>query len=90
MIINEAANNTLVNRSKDVAYNLIEGMERTTNRGEATVNSLLKTLKKGGLYEVSPFDHMNAKVHVLYQKIENLSINSCNPYNPCYSRSSFM
>lgn len=30
---------------------------------------------KGGMYEVSNFDHMNAKVDSLAQKIDNLSIN---------------
>lgn len=36
--------------------------------------SAKSTPKTGGLYEVNVFDHMNAKVDALYQKIDSLSI----------------
>lgn len=33
-----------------------------------------KTRKKGGMHEVSNFDHMIVNVDVLYKKLDNLSI----------------
>lgn len=33
-----------------------------------------KALLNGGIYEVSSFDNINAKLDVLYQKLDNLSI----------------
>lgn len=39
-----------------------------------------KSPQKGGFYEGSPFDHMNAKVDAMYHKIENLSISPTRTY----------
>lgn len=39
---------------------------RTITSGEANMLSLKNPHKKGGIYEVSAFIHMNAKVEALY------------------------
>lgn len=63
-----------MNRSKDVAYNLIEDMAKNYHSWGSTCEINVKSSKTCGLYEVNPFVHMNAKVDALYQKIENISI----------------
>lgn len=53
--------------------------QKTTIHGEASEKKITKAPGKGGLYEVSLFNHMNAKVYAFYQKIKNLSIMSFVP-----------
>lgn len=65
----------LMNCSNDIAYNLIEDMEKNHHLwGNAREITAKEAPQKGGLYEVSHFDHMNDKIYALSQKIENLRI----------------
>lgn len=65
-----------MNSLQEVAYNLIDDMEKNHHLWGNFWEKSVKAPQKGGLYEVGQFDHMNVKVDTLYQKIENLIVAS--------------
>lgn len=74
MNLDPAAGGTLMNSPQDVACNLIEDMVKNHNSWGNTQEKMAKAPQKGMIYEVWLFDHMNAKVDTLYQKIKNLRV----------------
>ena len=67
MTLYVASSAHLVNSPQDVAYNLIKEMDKNhPSRGSVRQVAAKYTPKIGGLYEVSVFHPMNAKVDALY------------------------
>jgi hypothetical protein len=56
------------------AYQLIESMAHNHYQWGSKRTSIEKPPTKGGMYELSSLDHVNAKVDALTQKIDNLTI----------------
>lgn len=73
MIINVAGGGGLTNKDFDDAYALVEEMERHHNLQGSEHGSVDEILKKGGLYNVSVLDHINAKVDAYFKN--NISVN---------------
>ena len=69
-----AAGSTLMDKPYNEAYQLIESMTHNHYQWGSERTSVEKPQPKGGMYELSSFDHVNAKVDALTQKIENLTI----------------
>lgn len=68
MTLNPASDEVHMNIPQDVAYNLIEEMEKNNHsRGNVRQVASKPSPKTDGLYKVSAFDHMIAKVGDLYQ-----------------------
>lgn len=63
-----------MNTSKDAVYTFNQDMVKNHNLWGSDCELTTKAPQKGGLYKVSPFDHMNAKLVALYQKIKSISI----------------
>ncbi|CAK8537518.1 unnamed protein product [Lathyrus sativus] len=61
---------------RDVAYNPIKDMAKNHHSWGNAEEKSVKAPQKGGLYEISQFDHMNVKVDTLYQNLENLTVAS--------------
>lgn len=76
MALDAAVGGALMNSPQDVGYNLIEDMTKNHHSWRNAREISVKSPQKGGLYEVSQFDHMNAKVDALYQKLESFPIAS--------------
>jgi hypothetical protein len=56
------------------AYQLIENMAQNHYQWGSERAAIEKSNTKGGMYEVSGIDHVNAKVDALTQKIESLTL----------------
>ncbi|XP_050878148.1 uncharacterized protein LOC127081964 [Lathyrus oleraceus] len=56
------------------AYQLIESMAQNHYQWGSERTSIEKPPTRGGMYEISSLDHVNAKVDALTQNIENLTI----------------
>ncbi|KAK2393252.1 hypothetical protein QL285_055218 [Trifolium repens] len=70
-----SAGGALMDKPFKEAYELIENMAQNHYQWGSERTPVEKTQPKGGMYEVSSFDHMNAKVDALTQKIDNLTVN---------------
>lgn len=76
MTIDASAGKALMNKTFADAYALIESMAPNHYQQGSEHTLIEKTQPKGGMYEVSSFDHTNSKVDALIQKIDNLIITS--------------
>ncbi|KAI5397458.1 hypothetical protein KIW84_063322 [Lathyrus oleraceus] len=56
------------------AYQLIENMAQNHCQWGGERTPVEKSQTKGGMYEISSLDHVHAKVDVLVQKLDNLTI----------------
>lgn len=74
MTINVIVGGALMNKPYEEAYQLIENMAQNHYQWGAERVKVEKTQQKGGMFEVNGFDHVNAKVEALIQKINNLTI----------------
>jgi hypothetical protein len=76
MIVDAAAGGALMNKNYTSAYALIEDMAQNhyqwTNERAITASSPSK--KEAGMYEVSPIDHLAAKVDALTQELNNFGL----------------
>lgn len=63
-----------MNKLFNDAYGLIEDMAQNHYQRRSECSPVEKTQPKRGMYEVSNFDYMNAKVDAMYQMLDNLSI----------------
>src|SRR4051812_11480585 len=72
--IDAAAGGALMDKPHDEAYNLIENMAQNHYQWGGEQAALEKAQTKGGMYEISGIDRVNAKVDALTQKIENLTV----------------
>lgn len=66
MNLDTAVGGTPMTNLQDVSYNLIKNMEKIHHSWGNARERSVKAPQKGGLYEVSQFYHMNAKVDMLY------------------------
>lgn len=62
MTVDAATGGALMNKSLNDAYALIEKMDMHSSK---TCNPVEKMKPRGGMQEVSSFDHMNVKVNAL-------------------------
>lgn len=79
MTIDVAADRALMNKPFDKAYALIKDIVQNQYLWGSEHTPVEKTESshpKSKMYEVSNFDHMNAKMDALAQKVDNLSITS--------------
>lgn len=74
MHIDVVMGGALTNKPFIDAYALIESMAQNYYKWGSDHAAIEKTRPKGGMYEVSSFDHINTKVDALTQKIDNLII----------------
>jgi len=83
MIVDAAAGGALMNEKYTRAYGLIEDMAQNhyqwTNERVITAVNASPSKKEEGMYEVSHFDHLAAKVDVLTQKFNKMSISAVSP-----------
>jgi len=81
MIVDAAAGGTLMNKNYTEAYTLIKDMAQNhyqwTNDRAITASSPSK--KEAGMYEVSTFDHLAAKVDAFTQKFEKMNVSTVTP-----------
>ncbi|MCH97087.1 hypothetical protein A2U01_0018080, partial [Trifolium medium] len=75
MTIDAAAGGTLMNNPFNDAYGLIEDMAQNHYQWGSERAPVEKSQPRGGMYEVSSLDHLNAKFDAFTQKIDSLSIN---------------
>ncbi|PNY08730.1 1-aminocyclopropane-1-carboxylate deaminase-like protein [Trifolium pratense] len=75
MTIDAAAGGALMDKPFVEAYQLIENMAQNHYQWGSECNPVEKSQPRGGMYEVSIFDHMNAKVDAITQKLDNLTVN---------------
>jgi hypothetical protein len=64
----------LMDKPYQEAYQLIENMAQNHYQWGSERAAIEKSNTKGGMYEVSGIDHVNAKVDALTQKIESLTL----------------
>lgn len=69
-----AVGGTIMDKPFEEAYKLIKNMAQNHYQWGGECISVEKSQPKGGMYEVSGIDHVNAKVDALTQKIESLTI----------------
>jgi len=88
MTVDAAAGGALMNKNLTAVYALIEDMAQNhyqwTNERALTAPTPYK--KEAGMYEVSNYDHLAAKVDALTQKLEKLNVSAINPSSsspPC-------
>lgn len=72
--LDAAAGGAIMDKPYGEAYQLIEIMEKNHYQWGGERTSIEKPQPKGGMYEFSGIDHVNAKVDALTQKIESLTI----------------
>lgn len=75
MTIDATAGGALMNKPYPKACALIKDMPQNHYQWGTESTHVEKKETKGGIYEVSSLDYMNAKVDVLAQKVESLVIN---------------
>jgi len=70
-----------MNKSYTVAYALIEDMAQNHYQwtNERAITAPTPSKKEAGMYEVSNFDHLTAKVDALTQKIEKKNVSVVTP-----------
>ncbi|XP_045802576.1 uncharacterized protein LOC123896203 [Trifolium pratense] len=73
MTIDAAAGGALMDKPYNQAYQLIESMAQNHYQWGSERTPVEKTQTKGGMYEISNMDHINAKLDALTQKIETLT-----------------
>ncbi|XP_045831437.1 uncharacterized protein LOC123922791 [Trifolium pratense] len=73
MTIEAAAGGALMDKPYNQAYQLIESMAQNHYQWGNERTTVEKPQTKGGMYEISNMDHINAKLDALTQKIESLT-----------------
>ncbi|CAJ2627735.1 unnamed protein product [Trifolium pratense] len=73
MTIDAAAGGALMDKPYNQAYQLIESMAQNHYQWGNERTTVEKPQTKGGMYEISNMDHINAKLDALTQKIESLT-----------------
>ncbi|CAJ2657668.1 unnamed protein product [Trifolium pratense] len=73
MTIDAAAGGALMDKPYNQAYQLIESMAQNHYQWGSERTTVEKPQTKGGMYEISNMDHINAKLDALTQKIESLT-----------------
>ncbi|CAJ2642382.1 unnamed protein product [Trifolium pratense] len=73
MTIDAAAGGALMDKPYNQAYQLIESMAQNHYQWGNERTTVEKPQTKGGMYEISNKDHINAKLDALTQKIESLT-----------------
>ncbi|CAJ2652102.1 unnamed protein product [Trifolium pratense] len=73
LTIDAAAGGALMDKAYNEAYRLIESMAQNHYQWGSERAPVEKTQTKGGMYEISNMDHINAKLDALTQKIETLT-----------------
>lgn len=71
---NVAVGGALMSNPFHDAYTLIKNMAQNHYQLGSECTPVEKTQLRWGMFEVRNFDHMNAKVGTLYQKLDKLSI----------------
>jgi len=83
MIADAPEGGALMNKNYTTTYGLIEDMAQNhyqwTNERATTAVNASPSQKEAGIYEVSPLDHLAAKVDALTQKSDKMSINVVSP-----------
>ncbi|XP_045802133.1 uncharacterized protein LOC123895695 [Trifolium pratense] len=74
LTINAAAGGALMDKPYQEATQLIENMAQNHYQWGSERAAIEKSQTKGGIYEVSGIDHVNAKVEALTQKLESLTL----------------
>lgn len=88
MSVDAAAGGALMNKNYTEAYALIEDMAQNHYQwtNERAVTTPTPSKKEAGIYEVSEYNHLAAKVEALTQKFEKLNVNAVTPSSaspPC-------
>jgi hypothetical protein len=73
MTIDAAAGGELMDKPYNQAYQLIENMAQNHYQWGSERTTVEKSQTKGGMYEISSIDHINAKLDALTQKFKNLT-----------------
>jgi len=86
--VDAAAGGALMNKNYTTAYALIEDMAQNHYQwtNERALTTPTPSKKEAGMYEVSNFDHLAAKVDALTQKIEKMNVSVVTPTSvspPC-------
>jgi len=83
MIVDAAADGALMNKNYTAAYALIGDMAQNhyqwTSERAIIIVALSPSKKEVGMYEVSAFDHLAAKMDALFQKFDKLTISVVTP-----------
>jgi len=83
MNVDAAAGGAFMNKTYTGAYALIKDMAQNhyqwTSKRAVTVVAPPPSKKEAGMYEVSSFDHLSAKVDTLFQKFDKLSVSVITP-----------
>ncbi|KEH16889.1 hypothetical protein MTR_0075s0050 [Medicago truncatula] len=81
MSVDAAAGGALMNKNYTEAYALIEDMAQNHYQwtNERAITASTPSKKEAGIYEVSDYDHLAAKVDALTQKFEKLNVNAVTP-----------
>ncbi|XP_045791784.1 uncharacterized protein LOC123886512 [Trifolium pratense] len=74
LTIDAAAGGALMDKPYQEATQLIENMAQNHYQWGSERAAIEKSQTKGGMYEVSGIDHVNAKIEALSQKIESLTL----------------
>ncbi|KAI5438249.1 hypothetical protein KIW84_024119 [Lathyrus oleraceus] len=74
LTIDSATGGALMDKPYADAYQLIESMAQNHYQWGSDRTMVEKPQTKGGMYEISSLDHVNAKVDALAQKIESLNV----------------
>ncbi|CAJ2645242.1 unnamed protein product, partial [Trifolium pratense] len=74
LTIDAAAGGALMDKPYQEATQLIENMAQNHYQWGSERAAIEKSQTKGGMYEVSGIDHVNAKVEALTQKLESLTL----------------
>jgi hypothetical protein len=73
MTVDAAAGGALMDKAYSEAYQLIESMAQNHYQWGSERTTMEKPQTKGGMYEISGIDHVNAKLDALTKKLESLT-----------------
>jgi len=81
MSVDAAVGGALMNKNYTEAYALIEDMSQNHYQwtNERAITASTPSEKEAGMYEVSNYDHLAAKVDALTQKFEKLNVSAVTP-----------
>ncbi|KEH33476.1 hypothetical protein MTR_3g040140 [Medicago truncatula] len=81
MSVDAAAGGALMNKNYTEAYALIEDMAKNHYQwtNERAITASTPSKKEEGMYEVSDYDHLAAKVDALTQRFEKLNVSAVTP-----------
>jgi hypothetical protein len=87
LTVDAAAGGALMNKNYADAYALIEDMAQNHYQwtSERAIGGTTPSNKEAGIYEVSPHDHLAAKVEALSHKLNKLNVSASTPSSPISS-----